>query len=139
VGFSRCAQLEHRHAKPAVRHLQPWRYVTYGNVRVHYKRHLNGGGTGFGQEYLPFLHDRQMPKQGRVFEWCAGPGFIGFSLLGHGLCDSLCLADVNPDAALASRRTILENKLEDRVVVYCSDNLSSAAANLVPRHYMGRM
>ncbi len=118
-------RLEHRFVKPALRRLQPWRYVTYGNIRVHYKDHLDGGGRSFGQNYVPFIHDRQMSKQARIFEWCAGPGFIGFSLLGHGLCDTLCLADVNPDAVRACRRTIAENKLEDRVSVYYSDNLDA--------------
>jgi tRNA1(Val) A37 N6-methylase TrmN6 len=105
------------------RALQPWRYVTYGDVRVHYKRYLDGGGSAFGQDYIPFLHDRGMPRQARIFEWCAGPGFIGFSLLGFGLCDTLCLADINPDAVRACQRTIKENGLEERVAVYLSDNL----------------
>src|SRR6266567_986061 len=87
-----------RYLKPLARRLEPWRQVRYGDVNVHYKRHLDGGGSSFGQEYIPFLRDRGMPRQARVFEWCAGPGFIGFSLLGFGLCETLCLADVNPEA-----------------------------------------
>jgi SAM-dependent methyltransferase len=115
--------LEHRTTRAALRALQPWRYVTYGNVRVHYKRYLDGGGSAFGQDYIPFLLDRGMPKQARVFEWCAGPAFIGFSLLGFGLCDTLCLADINPDAVRACRRTVVENGLAERVSVYRSNNL----------------
>jgi SAM-dependent methyltransferase len=110
---------------PTLRRLRPWQQVTYGAVRVHYKRHLDGGGSSFGQDYIPFLHDRGMPKQPRVFEWCAGPGFIGFSLLGFGLCDTLCLADVNPEAVAACRRTIADNDLADRVALYHSDNLKN--------------
>jgi methylase of polypeptide subunit release factors len=60
-----------------------------------------------------------------VFEWCAGPGFIGFSMLAHEQCETLCLADINPDAVAACRRTVAANKLEDRVTVYLSDNLKS--------------
>ena len=67
------------------RYLRPWRPVRYGDVRVHYKKHLDGGGSWFGQEYIPFLQARGMPKQQRVFEWCSGPAFIGFSLAAHGL------------------------------------------------------
>jgi hypothetical protein len=103
-------RLEYRYLKPTIRWLQPWRYVTYGDVRVHYKRHLDGGGSTFGQDYIPFLHDHDMPKQGRVFEWCAGPGFIGFSLLGFGLCDTLCLADINSDAVRACQRTVARSR-----------------------------
>jgi predicted RNA methylase len=122
-------RLEYRYLKPVQRWLQPWRYVTYGSVRVHYKRHLDGGGSAFGQDYIPFLHDRGMPKQARVFEWCAGPGFIGFSLLGFGLCDSLCVADVNSEAIRACRRTVAGSGLADRVAVYQSDNLENIPAS----------
>jgi len=69
-----------------------------------------------------------MPAQGRAFEWCAGPGFIGFSLLGNGLCRSLCLADINPLAIEACRRTIRANNLADRVTLYRSDNLHQVPA-----------
>ena len=117
-------QFESRHLKPLVRRLEPWRQVRYGDVNVHYKRHLDGGGSSFGQEYIPFLIARGMPRQARVFEWCAGPGFIGFSLLGFGLCDTLALADVNPAALAACRRTIAASGLSDRVSLYRADNLT---------------
>jgi Methyltransferase small domain len=122
-------RLEYEYLKPWVRRLQPWRSIPYGDVLVHYKRHLDGGGSSFGRDYIPFLHDRGMPKQARVFEWCAGPGFIGFALLGFGFCETLCLADVNPQAVRACRRTISGSGLSDRVTVYCSDNLESIPAS----------
>jgi 16S rRNA G1207 methylase RsmC len=64
-----------------------------------------------------------MPRQPRIFEWCAGPGFIGFALLGHGFCDTLGLADINPEAVEACRRTVAQNGLAQRVAIYRSDNL----------------
>lgn len=64
-----------------------------------------------------------------MFEWCAGPGFIGFSLLAHGFCKTLCLADVNKEAVLARRRTVRYNRLGDRVTVYHSDNLKAIPAS----------
>ena len=111
------------------RYFKPWWRVRYAGLRVHYKRHLDGGGNDQGQEYLPFLADRNAPKFGRVFEWCAGPGFIGFSLLAHGFCESLCVADVNEEAVTACRRTVRDNRLGDRVSVYHSDNLRSIPAS----------
>jgi tRNA1(Val) A37 N6-methylase TrmN6 len=122
-------RFDHRTTRAVQRALQPWRYVTYGGIRVHHKRYLDGGGSAFGQDYIPFLRDRGMPRQARVFEWCAGPAFIGFSLLGFGLCDTLCLADINPDAVRACRRTIAENGLKERVTVYLSDNLDNIPAS----------
>ncbi len=66
---------------------------------------------------------------GHAFEWCAGPGYMGFALLGAGLCKRLTLADINPVAVAACRETIRLNGLEDRVSVYLSDNLRD-----VPEH-----
>ncbi len=112
-----------RHIDPWLNKFNSWKQVTYGSVRVHFKEHLDGGGTSFGQNIISFLASRQMPRQQRVFEWCAGPGFIGFSLLAHGLAETLCLADVNPEAVEACQRTITENGLAERVSAYHSDNL----------------
>jgi hypothetical protein len=97
---------ERRIVKPRLRRLKPWRRTTYGDIHVNYRDHLDGGGRTSGMEYLPRFHDLGMPGQARVFKWRAGPGFIGFALLGYGFCDTLCLADVNPEAVEACRRTI---------------------------------
>jgi tRNA1(Val) A37 N6-methylase TrmN6 len=121
-------QFERRYIKPQLRRLKPWRELPYGDVRVSYKSHLDGGGSSFGQDFIPFFRDRKLPRQGRVFEWCAGPGFIGFSMLGYGLCDTLCVADVNPEAVEACRRTVQRNGLAARVSVYRSDNLRDIPA-----------
>ena len=77
------------------------------------------------------LKSRGMPKQKRAFEWCCGPGFIGFSMLGNGLCETLCLSDINPAAVSSCQHTVRVNKLSDRVSVYQSDNLKS-----IPRSEM---
>jgi tRNA1(Val) A37 N6-methylase TrmN6 len=118
-------RLEHQHIKPLLRRLRPWRQLTLAGIRVQYKKHLDGGGSTFGQDYVPLLRAWGVPEQARAFEWCAGPGFIGFSLLGDGLCETLCLADVNIEAVAACRRTIRDNALTGRVTVYHSDNLKS--------------
>jgi len=117
--------VEHRVVKPRLRRLKRWRRVSYGGIAVHYKDHLDGGGRDFGLGYLALFRDLGMPRQPRVFEWCAGPGFIGFALLGYGFCDTLCVADINPEAVEACRRTVAQNGLGDRVAVYHSDNLAS--------------
>jgi SAM-dependent methyltransferase len=121
-------RIEHRIVKPGLRRLKPWRYDRYGDIRVRYKEHLDGGGRTNGLDYLPLFRDLGMPRQARVFEWCAGPAFIGFALLGYGFCDSLCVADVNPDAITACRRTVADNRLAARVAVYHSDNLDDIPA-----------
>jgi len=100
----------------------PYEIAEFGDIRVFFVPELDGGGSGYGQDYISFLQQNFGPQH-RVFEWCAGPGFIGFSILAHGLCDSLCLADVNPAAVEACRITVRENGLEDRVTIYESEGL----------------
>jgi hypothetical protein len=67
-------------------------FITSGQSKlsVFYHSWMDGGGTWFGQEYVDVIRDRY---PGRVFErcyeWCSGPGYIGFNILDHGLCGSL--------------------------------------------------
>jgi tRNA1(Val) A37 N6-methylase TrmN6 len=116
-------QFRRRYIYPWLKPLYPYKQATLAGTRVSYKNHLDGGGRGFGQDFIPLLQSLGLPRQPRAFEWCAGPGFIGFSLLGHGLCETLCLADINPESESACERTSADNALSDRVSVYCSDNL----------------
>lgn len=126
--------------------VERWREVEYAGVKVSYKQRLDGGGSTFGQDYITWLKALEMPRQGRVFEWCSGPAFIGFSMLAHGLCDTLFLADINPWAVEACRRTVERNGLGGRVTVVHSDNLEqvppSERFDLVvgnPPHFIDRL
>lgn len=105
-----------------------YRTIRYGDIDVYFTNELMGGGSKFGQDYLrvvPLLPQRP----GTVFEWCSGPAFIAFSLLAHGMCDRLCLADINPLAVAACRKTVEMNNLQDRVSVYHSNSLDSIPAH----------
>lgn len=97
-----------------------YKTVKYGKVDVCYLDELDGGGARFGQDYLDFI-PRHLGNVGHVLEWCAGPGFIGFSLLAAGVCERLTLVDVNPVAVAACRETVARNRLEDAVRIYESD------------------
>jgi methylase of polypeptide subunit release factors len=101
--------------------------ISLGGVDVCYSEDLDGGGFLFGQDYVRLVKE-ELGHCNRAFEWCAGPGFIGFSLLGHGLVHTLCLADVNPAAIAACSETIRRNSLEGRVDVYLSDCLAAIPA-----------
>ena len=81
------------------------------------------GELSSGNSSSLFFKSQGMPKQKRVFEWCCGPGFIGFSMLGNGFCETLCLSDINPKAVASCHHTVRVNKLSDRVSAYQSDNL----------------
>lgn len=73
-------------------------YSTPGpnQYRVYYQPGQDGGGTWFGQEYVGIIKERYPDRQfNRAFEWCSGPGFIGMSLLDHGLVEHCVFADVH--------------------------------------------
>jgi hypothetical protein len=124
----------------------PTEYLTLNchGIGVCFDKQWDGGGSHFGGDYVTFLRSKGFQKTRRVFEWCAGPGFIGFHLLGSGLCDSLCLADINPESLRCARETVRRNRLENRVTIYEADCTNGIPAterwDLVvgnPPHYGG--
>jgi predicted RNA methylase len=118
-------RVENELVRPALRWARPSRHISFAGIDISYRSELDGGGTDFGQAFIPFFQSCAMPKQKRVFEWCCGPAFIGFSMLGHNLCETLCLADINPAAIASCRNTVSTNKLEGCVSVYHSNNLEN--------------
>ena len=84
----------------------------------------DGGGTWFGHEYADIIKQRY---PGRVFdrcyEWCSGPGYIGFSIMSAGLCNSLCLSDKFEQVELSISETVRHNELEGKVNLYVGDSL----------------
>src|ERR1700743_1309454 len=59
------------------------KHVTYqgkSTITVQYAKILDGGGSSFGQQFLEAVA-LTTGHTSHVFEFCAGPGFIGFSLL----------------------------------------------------------
>jgi methylase of polypeptide subunit release factors len=86
--------------------------------RVQYDSWMDGGGTWFGQEYVEVI-DKLYPNRvfKRCFEWCSGPGFIGFNILDHGLCSSLCMSDIYGPAIDRANETIKMHNLTN-VVAY---------------------
>lgn len=99
--------------------------VTYNRkIHVHFSDDLDGGGQRFGQDFIGVVAaHRKKHRTDSIFEFCAGPGFIGFSLLSHGLCRRLCVADVHKKAVDCCQFTVKENRLEGEVSVYLSDCL----------------
>ena len=100
----------------------------WDGLRLAWRPELDGGGRLMRHHFEPVVA-HLFGHVGRAFEFCAGPGFIGFSLLWHGLCDHLVLADVNPRAVDAINETVRLNDLQDKVTVYLSDGLED-----IPEH-----
>lgn len=90
-------------------------------IRVFYEESLNGGGITFGQEYITIIKEKYPNRLfEKCYEWCCGPGFIGFSILDHGLCKSLCLSDLHDPAIRYAELTVahLPNEFKGKVTTY---------------------
>ncbi len=107
---------------------QAFEILDCAGVNVAHLSELDGGGPRSWPHVVRMIREH-VGTVDHAFEWCAGPGYMGFALLGAGLCERLTLADINPVAVAACRETIRMNGLEDRVSVYLSDNLRD-----VPEH-----
>jgi methylase of polypeptide subunit release factors len=123
----------------------PERAVMYNGVVVFDTPKLHGEGITVGADYLRALVTLGFTRCDRIFEFCAGPGYIGYSLLANGFCERLTLADINPVAVKMARRTAAYNGIESLVNIYQSDVLDGIPVeeqwNLVvsnPPHFLPR-
>ena len=97
--------------------------VVYNGLVVFDRFDLYGEGIFYETEFYKALLLLGVTPCEHVFEFCAGPGYIGYSLLAYGFCRKLTLADVNPVAVEAARRTARYNGIEKLVNIYLSDGL----------------
>ena len=90
-----------RHTMPRVN--DDYALAELNGLKLAWRPELDGGGRRFGRDFVPMV-GHLFGRVTRLFEFCAGPGYIGFSLLASGQCDHLVLADVNPRAIDANAR-----------------------------------
>jgi methylase of polypeptide subunit release factors len=75
-------------------------------LTVFYTDVMQGGGLSFGPEYVQVIREHYGDRVfDRAYEWCAGPGFIGYSLLATGICKELTLTDVYHPSIIAAEET----------------------------------
>ena len=100
-------------------------------IHVHYDSWMDGGGTWFGQEYVDVIRTRYSNRIfNRCYEWCSGPGYIGFGILGAKLAQVLTLSDRYESAIVdAVSATVKFNQLSDCVSAYVGSSLS-----VLPKH-----
>jgi hypothetical protein len=95
----------------------------YDGIAVFDRPEQHRGGMAFGRDFPRVLNELGVRRCRRLFEFCAGPGYIGYSLLAAGWCETLALSDVEPGAIASARHTAAYNDLEGRVSAYVSDAL----------------
>jgi methylase of polypeptide subunit release factors len=103
---------------------------THEGIEVCYRPDLDGSGSWLVAPFAALLRKKSEELGARLpyrtaYEWCAGPAFLGFALLGAGICDELYLADINPKAIDCVNRTIKRNGLEGRVRTYVGDGVDA--------------
>lgn len=95
--------------------------------RVYYEPGMDGGGSWFGQEYTEILSSRYPNRVfGNCLEWCAGPAFIGYNILDHGLCQHLTLIEIHSATVEQAIKTKMDsyNNCADRVTIYNSGTVA---------------
>ena len=100
-------------------------------IQVYYDSWMDGGGTWFGQDYIDIIKNRYPGRTfDRCYEWCSGPGYIGFSILGAKLAQGLTLSDRYESAIVdAVADTVKHNQLQDCVSAYVGSSLA-----VLPEH-----
>jgi len=107
----------------------PLRFFSNGErkLNIFHSDGLDGGGTTYGQEYIDLIKQRYSGRTfQKCYEWCSGPGYIGYGLLDHKLCETLCLSDIHDPALLYAEETKYypPNHCESLVDLYLLKDLS---------------
>lgn|GEM_PF-1662767 len=97
--------------------------VSYNGLLVFDREDLNGGGLWHAQNYSRALLDLGIGPCERIFDFCSGPGYIGYFLLASGYCKTLAMTDISQAATDVARYTASYNRIEDIVSIYTSDAL----------------
>ena len=93
---------------------------TFGNSKVFYRDRYDGGGRYFGQDFFKVFEFLDLKVSGNILEWCAGPGFIGFSIREYFGINSLTLFDINKKLTRIITKTIRVNKLDNVYIIFGS-------------------
>lgn len=97
------------------------RIVAYNGIKVYDKPNLHGEGITIGPDYIRVLLELGIGRVEHIYEFCSGPGYIGFMLLANGFCKKLTLADINEEAIEMEKKTVRENNIDEYVNIYHSD------------------
>lgn len=114
-------------------------------IDVAYYPNQNGGGMHFGQNYIDVIKKRYNRKFNKVYEFCCGPAYIGFSLLGSGLTKNLILSDLHLPAKYSTHETATKNNITNSVNFYLQAGVSSLPESDIdlvisnPPHFLKRV
>jgi methylase of polypeptide subunit release factors len=82
-------------------------HLLNNDITVYFDSNMNGGGTSFASIMPAVIRDLYPDTVfNNCFEWCSGPGFIGFDILSHGICNNLWLGDIYKPCITSIEKTI---------------------------------
>ncbi len=97
--------------------------ANYAGLVVFDRREQHWAGLTLGRDFPRVLNELGIGRCRRLFEFCSGPGYIGYALLANGWCETLALSDIDAESIATAMRTARYNGIEHRVTGYASDVL----------------
>lgn len=93
----------------------------YCGYKLIYDQSLEGGGIDQRRDFLYVISKVGKRPYKNALEWCAGPGIIGYELLGYNKTIKVSFMDLHKPAIDSCIENAKRNKVEDRVSVYHTD------------------
>ena len=92
----------------------------------------DGGGSTQYADFINFFKEKgdDLPKYKNCLEWCAGPGFIGYSLLDTEVCQHVTFMDIHEPAIDDARNNAIFNNLTDRTSFHTIDAIHKLPTDL---------
>ena len=92
----------------------------------------DGGGSTQYADFIDFFKEKgdDLPKYKNCLEWCAGPGFIGYSLLDAEVCQHVTFMDIHEPAIEDARNNAIFNNLTDRTSFHTIDAIRKLPTDL---------
>ena len=92
----------------------------------------DGGGSTQYADFINFFKEKgdDLPKYKNCLEWCAGPGFIGYSLLDAEVCQHVTFMDIHEPAIDDARNNAIFNNLTDRTSFHTIDAIHKLPTDL---------
>jgi methylase of polypeptide subunit release factors len=103
--------------------------ANYAGLVLFDRREQLWASPALERDFPRTLNELGVGRCRRLFEFCSGPGYIGYALMAHGWCETLALSDVDAESIATAMRTATYNGIEHRVSGYASDVLDDIPAD----------
>lgn len=95
-----------------------------GGIDLQFPTHLDGGGIHMKPELMNVIRRYGKQSYERAFEWCSGPGFLGYEILGSGVAKHIVFSDYYPVALDNCLDTARKHNLTNSVTAHLSATIA---------------